>query len=127
MWRREDLEKTRSTSGTGTSSRGAGFCPWKPYIILAGLQQLKEDHFLIYCDSGKLANPQRITPPLAALTEWRQANSNGMLSRVYIPERARIPDGRRANASASWIAKGLLPGSSPDPGNFSVGQKHGRP
>jgi hypothetical protein len=65
--------------------RGAGFYAWKPLIILAQLERVRDGDWVVYSDIGR-AMPYAIYHRIDPLRIWALASNGGLFPGVYIPD-----------------------------------------
>ncbi len=67
------------------SEPGGGYYAWKPYIIEAELQALRDGDWLFYCDVGRVYPIKLIDRPVARLIRWAEERGQSCLPGVLIP------------------------------------------
>ncbi len=128
MWRPEDLRRTsfyERHRDILDRPRGAGYWLWKPYVILAELEKLRDGDVLIYTDCGKPENPLVISRPLAVLAQWSRDHCGGMTPGVYVPHFGRNAVWTKGECFSVMNCNSRLYHDHPQmAATFSVWEKH---
>ncbi len=67
------------------AERGGGWWAWKPYVISAELEDMKDGDWLLYCDVGRTYPAKLIHRPLRRLLDWCVNCGQVALPGVHIP------------------------------------------